>query len=77
MTYSSCLHDQQDFCWGNTSRDTNEESQESQVTRQCNANLTVLQLQSDSYPEAGCFVSKCPFCCDMNRVLKCNYVAKR
>ena len=30
MTYSSCLHDQQDLCWGNTSRDTIEESQESQ-----------------------------------------------
>ena len=30
MTYSSCLHDQQDLCWGNTSRDTSEESQESQ-----------------------------------------------
>ena len=30
MTYSSCLHDQQDFCWGNNSRDTSEESQESQ-----------------------------------------------
>ena len=28
---SSCLHDQQDLCWGNTSRDTSEESQESQV----------------------------------------------
>ena len=26
--YSSCLHDQQDLCWGNTSRDTSEESQE-------------------------------------------------
>ena len=31
MTYSSCLHNQQDLCWGNTSRDTREESQESQV----------------------------------------------
>ena len=31
MTYSSCLHDQQDLCWGNTSRDTSEESQESQT----------------------------------------------
>ena len=30
MTYSSCLHNQQDLCWGNTSRDTSEESQESQ-----------------------------------------------
>ena len=30
MTYSSCLHDQQDLCWGNTSKDTSEESQESQ-----------------------------------------------
>ena len=30
MTYSSCLHDQQDLCWGNTSTDTSEESQESQ-----------------------------------------------
>ena len=29
MTYSSCLHDQQDLCWGNTSRDSSEESQES------------------------------------------------
>ena len=28
MTYSSCLHNQQDLCWGNTSRDTSEESQE-------------------------------------------------
>ena len=28
--YSSCLHDQQDLCWGNTSRDKSEESQESQ-----------------------------------------------
>ena len=28
MTYSSCLHDQQDLCWGNTSRDTSEEPQE-------------------------------------------------
>ena len=27
MTYSSCLHNQQDLCWGNTSRDTREESQ--------------------------------------------------
>ena len=25
--YSSCLHDQQDLCWGNTSRDTSEEPQ--------------------------------------------------
>ena len=32
MTYSSCLHDQQDLCLGNTSRDTSEESQESQKT---------------------------------------------
>ena len=32
MTYSSCLHDQQDLCWRNTSRDTSEESQESQLT---------------------------------------------
>ena len=31
MTYSSCLHDQQDLCWGNTSRDTSEELQESQA----------------------------------------------
>ena len=30
VTYSSCLHDQQDLYWGNTSRDTSEESQESQ-----------------------------------------------
>ena len=30
MTYSSCLHDQQDLCWGNTSRDTSEEPQEPQ-----------------------------------------------
>ena len=30
--YSSCLHGQQDLCWGNTSRDTIEESQESQLT---------------------------------------------
>ena len=30
VMYSSCLHDQQDLCWGNTSRDTSEESQESQ-----------------------------------------------
>ena len=30
MTYSSCLHDQQDLCWGNTSRDTSKELQESQ-----------------------------------------------
>ena len=28
VTYSSCLHDQQDLCWGNTSRDTHEEPQE-------------------------------------------------
>ena len=27
VTYSSCLHDQQDLCWGNTSRDTSEELQ--------------------------------------------------
>ena len=30
VMYSSCLHDQQDSCWGNTSRDTSEESQEVQ-----------------------------------------------
>ena len=30
VTYSSCLHDQQDLCWGNTSRDTSEELQEPQ-----------------------------------------------
>ena len=30
MTYSSCLHDQQDLCWGNTSKDTSEEPQEAQ-----------------------------------------------
>ena len=30
MTYSSCLQDQQDLRWGNTSRDTSEELQESQ-----------------------------------------------
>ena len=30
VTYSSCLHDPQDLWWGNTSRDTSEESQESQ-----------------------------------------------
>ena len=29
-TYSSCLHDQQDLCWGNTSKDTSEEPQEAQ-----------------------------------------------
>ena len=40
MTYSSCLHDQQDLCWGNTSRDTSEESQESQE------NITVLAVCS-------------------------------
>ena len=28
MTYSCRLHDQQDLCWGNTSRGTSEESQE-------------------------------------------------
>ena len=28
MTYSCRLHDQQDLCWGNTARDTSEESQE-------------------------------------------------
>ena len=28
VTYSTCLHDQQDLCWGNTSRDTSEEPQE-------------------------------------------------
>ena len=33
MTYSSCLHDQQDLCLENTSRDTSEESQESQESR--------------------------------------------
>ena len=38
MTYSSCLHDQQDLCWGNTSRDTSEESQESQE-REVRVNL--------------------------------------
>ena len=31
MTYSSCLHDQQDLCWGNTSRDTSEELQEPRI----------------------------------------------
>ena len=30
VTYSSCLHDQQDLCWGNTPRDTSEEPQEPQ-----------------------------------------------
>ena len=30
VTYSSCLHDQQDLCWENTSRDTSEELQEPQ-----------------------------------------------
>ena len=30
VTYSSCLHDQQDLYWGNTSRDTSEEPQEAQ-----------------------------------------------
>ena len=25
VTYSSCLHDLQDLCWWNTSRDTSEE----------------------------------------------------
>ena len=28
--YSCCMHDQQDLCWGNTSRDTSEEPQEPQ-----------------------------------------------
>ena len=30
MTCSSCLHNQQDLCWGNTSRNTSEEPQEPQ-----------------------------------------------
>ena len=30
MTYSSCLDGQQDLYWGNVSRDTGEQSQESQ-----------------------------------------------
>ena len=30
VKYSSCLHDQQDLCCGNTSRDTSEEPQEPQ-----------------------------------------------
>ena len=28
--YSCCMHDQQDLCWGNTSRDASEEPQEPQ-----------------------------------------------
>ena len=28
MTYSICLHDEQDLCWGNASRETSEEQQE-------------------------------------------------
>ena len=31
VMYSSCLHDQQDLCWGNTSRDTSEELQEPRI----------------------------------------------
>ena len=30
---SSCLHDHQDLCWGNTSRDTSEEPEESPKKR--------------------------------------------
>ena len=30
MTYSICLHDEQDLRWGNASRDTSEEPQEPQ-----------------------------------------------
>ena len=32
MTFSSCLHDQQDLCWENTLGDTSEEPQELQHT---------------------------------------------
>ena len=30
VTFSNCLHDQQDLCWENTSRDTSEEPQKPQ-----------------------------------------------
>ena len=39
MTYSSCLHDQQDLCWGNTSRDTSEESQDCLAARSLNSSM--------------------------------------
>ena len=39
MTYSSCLHDQQDLCWGNTSRDTSEEPQEPQRDKSTQSDL--------------------------------------
>ena len=45
MTYSSCLHDQQDLGWGNTSRDTSEESQESQATFYSSPQCLVDQIQ--------------------------------
>ena len=47
MTYSSCLHDQQDLCRGNTSRDTSEESHKSQ---DC---LAARSLNSSMKYEAG------------------------
>ena len=48
MTYSSCLHDQQDLCWGNTSRDTREESQESQECVIINCRELLLHLGQDA-----------------------------
>ena len=34
MTYSICLHDEQDLRWGNASRDTSEEPQSSGLAMQ-------------------------------------------
>ena len=49
MTYSSCLHDQQDLCWGNTSRDTSEESQESQQQTTQNTYQIVKVLENSIF----------------------------
>ena len=49
VTYSSCLRDQQDLCWGNTSRDTSEESQESQEgLRTCISDLACSTFHNNS-----------------------------
>ena len=53
MTYSSCLRDQQDLRWGNTSRDTSEESQESQDISSELVNLTRI-LSSEPATSKNC-----------------------
>ena len=71
MTYSGCLHDQQDLFWGNTSRDTSEESQESQK-RTANKTSTELWFGRN----ISCQVTQVKDCKDLKKVAIYNFLEK-